>query len=545
MTEITTIDQVRELEYSELLKLIEKHGSQNKLAEFLGVSRKAIYRVIKRASTEVLQHRPAPEAIIQRVDSGIRRFILTAAQDRTVVHEGFLQNIEAYRDWLSQTGPCDIYISGFTYGTRVLGQESNAQKDTAIYDERVEKYLNNNRVRLGDRIDWCGEMNTWPTAVTPLSGFESYTQHRWGIFPHTKVQLKSVATMKNEPAKIIMTTGAITKPNYIQRKAGIKASFHHIIGAVLVEISADGTFFARHLAAEEDGSFCDLDRIVYNGQVTCGNRVEAINWGDIHVAQMDKEIVFKSFGIRMFNSYPDQAITADSQSSMLDDLQPKYQFFHDVADFQSRNHHNIKDPHHMFKLFIEGSDSVEEELSDVALFLSMTKRPWCKSVVVESNHDLALNKWLKYADHRLDPPNARFWLECSLEVYKAIERRENDFSIFHHTVKRLTDDPLDDVLFLKTDQSFRVLDIEKGLHGHNGANGGRGSSLTFSKIGSKCTTGHTHTPAITDGAYTSGTKSKLDLGYNLGLSSWSHSDVVTLSNGKRQIITWNNGKYRL
>jgi hypothetical protein len=51
--------------------------------------------------------------------------------------------------------------------------------------------------------------------------------------------------------------------------------------------------------------------------------------------------------------------------------------------------------------------------------------------------------------------------------------------------------------------------------------------------------------ASRDGIYTSGTTSKLDMGYNKGLSSWSHSHVVTLPNGKRQIITLQNGRWRL
>src|SRR5690606_27759208 len=101
------------------------------------------------------------------------------------------------------------------------------------------------------------------------------------------------------------------------------------------------------------------------------------------------------------------------------------------------------------------------------------------------------------------------------------------------------------VRFLREDESFVVVDIEKGMHGHLGANGARGTPKTFTRAGAKSTTGHTHTAQIIDGAYVAGTTSKMDMGYNKGLSSWSHSHVVTLPNGKRQVITMHNGKWRL
>ena len=55
---------------------------------------------------------------------------------------------------------------------------------------------------------------------------------------------------------------------------------------------------------------------------------------------------------------------------------------------------------------------------------------------------------------------------------------------------------------------------------------------------------HTHQAGIYDGVYTAVTSSVLDLGYNRGPSSWSHSHIVTYANGKRAIITIWNGKWR-
>jgi len=57
-------------------------------------------------------------------------------------------------------------------------------------------------------------------------------------------------------------------------------------------------------------------------------------------------------------------------------------------------------------------------------------------------------------------------------------------------------------------------------------------------------TGHTHSTGIIDGVYTAGVHGKLDMDYNKGPSSWSHSHVITYPNGKRAIITIKDGKWR-
>lgn len=587
-----------------LKELVEKVGGQRQFARKFGIPRTTLQTHLYKEVRQGYMHRPAPEAIVKPVDQPVQRYILSSAQDSTELHTQFLTNLEAYAEFLRKEGPCEIMISGFTYSKKLF-QENDPRhiaarkesaskyddegKDRVYWDPRIEPYRMQERVRLSDRIDFAGEMNTLPTAATPLSNFETYTRHRWGIFPHAKVQLKSVPTMKDAPAKIIMTTGAVTKTNYLRKRAGLVASFHHAIGAVLVEIAQDGTFFCRHLLGEHDGSFYDLDRHIetadvddvnvllqvspdlFEGQdlfgyvdeknweatvITTGHRAKAINWGDLHVAQIDPQVSKAAFGIwpgakqkgsgqegRLWHSF---GPLDTYQEPLIDVMRPEKQFFHDVADFQSRNHHNMRDPHHMFSLFVDGVDSVEEEMREVAMFISQTRRDFCETVIVESNHDLALRRWLKEADYRVDPRNAMFFLRCQLASYDAIKRRDHSFSIFEHVLTEAFDSwRCDGVRFLREDESYMVGDIEKGMHGHLGANGARGTPAAFTKMGSKATTGHTHSCEIRDGIYTSGTSSKLDLGYNSGLSSWSHSHVVTLPNLKRQIITMQNGKWRL
>jgi hypothetical protein len=513
------------IEYTDkqLLAAIKKHGSGRKAAKALGIPRTSMQDRVAAAKKEKFstKQRLRRVKISAPKRGGTKRFIFSSAQDGTKVHEGFLANLEAYAEFMD----AEIHIGGFTYNKSLFEDHSNKR---ATFHPLVEKYMTNNQFDVAGKLLFCGEINTSPTAVTPLSGFETYTRGKWGIFPHPRVTLQSVATMFHQPSKQIMTTGAVTLPNYIAKKAGIKAEFHHVIGAVIVEVDGDGDVFCRHLIAEKDGSFQDLGNYVSEGSVEEDASVEAITWGDVHTEQLDPAVKEAAWG----------------PEGMLDRLMPEYQFFHDVLDFQARNHHNLKDPHYQFEMFLKGIDSVEDAIKRVGDFLVETKRDWCQSIVVESNHDRMLMRWLKEADYRADPINAEFFLECQLKVYNAIRQRDDHYL--------LIEDILNDrfamggVVFLREDDSMTICGntIECALHGHKGANGAKGHIGAYARMGPKANIGHTHSAAIFEGIYQAGTSSKLDLGYNRGgLSSWNHSHIITYPNGKRTIVTMQNGKF--
>lgn len=461
----------------------------------------------------------------------VRYFIFSSAQDGSLIHDDFLRNLEAYAAWL---GNCKIMIAGFTYSKKLF-EDHDKSSDGVFFHERVMPYLVSTQIAIGDGLAFCGEMNTLPTAAMPLSGFETYTRDRWGIFPHAKIQLQSVATAKFARTKQLMTTGAVTMPNYVQKKAGIKASFHHQIGAVLVELLPNGTFYCRHLQAdglgEDEGGFYDLDRRVEGGSVSTGHRVAAITYGDVHHEKLDPTVARTTWGI---GAQP-------GETPLLDYLRPEHQFFHDLSDFSARNHHNIKDPHFIFRTHAQGVDNVERALKGCAGFLSTTSRPWCRSVVVQSNHDNALLRWLKSADYRDDPVNAIFFLETQASYYRQMRDGVGDPPIFEQVLRAAA--PINEVRFVSEDDSYMVLGVEHAMHGHLGANGARGNPRHYTKMGAKSTTGHTHSPQIVDGAYVAGVSGSLDMGYNKGLSSWEHAHVVLYPNGARVILSMMNGRW--
>lgn len=465
---------------------------------------------------------------------GVRRYILTCAQNNTHIHQPIWDTIlmmaEHYR--------ADILVSRFTYNHNAYGKLSvkpgtDKTQETLWYAPEISKYIMDESVELAPGLIFCGEMNILPTAERPLRGFENYTRRKSGIFPHVKQAMESIATHKGDATKFNYTTGTVTQRNYIQKKAGLKAEFHHIYGALLVEVNELGEWWVRQLHADGYGVIYDLD-LCFDGRCSkpSKSRTAAITWGDIHIPRNDKEFAEKAWG----------------QGGILDTLQPEFQFMHDVLDFYARNHHEIKDPHRMFRRFCRSEDSVENEITQVCKFLRQeSSRPNCSTIVVDSNHDNALTRWLATADYRLDPVNAIFFLSAQKRLYESIRDEEEDFHLLEWCA--FPEEVPANIGFLRTDESFIICrdssgGIECGLHGDLGPNGARGSASNLSKIGRKVNIGHSHSACIQDGLFQAGTSSLLDMGFNTGPSSWSHSFIVTYPNGKRTIVTMWHGKWR-
>lgn len=457
------------------------------------------------------------------------RYILTSAQNNTNVWDKWWDNLLALREHYDAI----LLVSPFLYNEQEYrdkrpGADISDARVPELYDPKVVPYLHAHRAELAPGLVFCGEMNILPTAVRPLSDLKTYTGHRSRIIPHVKVAMESLPTYGEPMAKFNYTTGTVTKQNYIQKKAGQKAAFHHTYGALLVEVNSAGEWWVRQLIADRNGTVCDLDIMVKDGVVTKGNRVEAINWGDIHVDEIDQTVHDMNWGPK----------------GILDQLRPKYQFMHDTMSMYARNHHDQDDHHQMYQKYVDGRDSVEKELKDVVKFLSETSyRPWCQTVVVDSNHDLMLTKWLKWANHKTDHVNAIIYLELELAKRKAILAHDKSFHLVEYACRTLG--VRKEIRFLKPDESFLICkDIEAAMHGHDGPNGARGNPRSLAQVARRANIGHTHSAAIIDGLYVAGTSTPRKLPYTHGPSSWSQSDIVTYSTGKRTIITKVNGKYK-
>lgn len=453
----------------EIIRNVHKYGSISEYARVIDVPRRTVSEWHKQAQERINIASPDEEGKFPA-----RTYIVTTAQIKTDIHTGFWQNLQA----LAKDREAEILIPTITYnkhcdGTHKGTGSAESKYDADMFDVRIRKYMFNHRIKLNNKIELLGNLNILPTAVNPLSGYQTFTGSSSAILPHPKIAFDSIATAAGKLTKFLTTCGSVTVPNYMQKNAGIKGEFHHQIGALIVEVVNNKQFHMRHILAEDDGSFYDLTERYENGKMTTGHRVDSIVWGDIHSEDLDPDVWEASWN-------GPECLTAI--------LKPRYQFFHDLLDFKYRNHHNRDDD-----LFMKHMNNklVIGELQECVDFLKDSYRTYSKSVVVASNHDNAYTRWIKETTHHEEPnlKNAILLLESQLHLYKNASE-EQEPNMFEWICKRIC--PELDVTFLNVDDSFKVNGIENGMHGDKGVNGARGSAKSFTKIGPKCNIGHSH-----------------------------------------------------
>ncbi|MGO7115565.1 hypothetical protein ACCS79_03535 [Rhizobium johnstonii] len=487
--------------------------------------------------SETKKEKPKPVRIssVAEIDAGIEpgkvhRFILTAAQDDTPVFEPFWNNLQAYATHMN----APLLVAGYTYQKGLFEDHAAA---TGVFAEQLREYLVYDRVRLSNSLLFVADANVLPTTANPLNGWLTANKGQHVIIPHARIALESIPRMLEQPARFAISTGCCTIPSYAPRAAGRKAIAHHTYGALLVEIDTDGEVFFGQLIADETGSFQDLNLFVEGGVVKSGYRVAGITWGDIHHDQLDERIALRSFGYsrerRRFTGTP----------NLMDTLKPYYSFLEDTLDFRWRNHHNIHDPISMSKMTARGTTLVEREVSEAIEFANGMRKPWCQTVVVESNHDSAIAKWLRGDEGRYDPDNAYYWHRLNAEWHDEVRAANDNFNVTQHAFRRAG--LASDIDFVSAGASYVVADVEHGLHGDIGIGGSRGSPIQYRRFGSRVTIGHTHSPRIVEGVWVAGVSARLFQGYNIGPTTWAHAHVVLYPTGTRAMILMTpDGRHR-
>lgn len=475
---------------------------------------------------------PSPDVFRARATG--KRFVLTCAQNNTRVHTGFLAALELF----CKDKGAQLMVSRFSYNKAGWGNQqltknskSNVQGEDLWYDERIVKYTQDDDIKLADGLVFSANLDILPTAKDPLQGLDNYTGTNSMVVPHAKVHLRSYAGLySGQPLRFGYTTGACTARNYIERRAGQIASYHHVYGALYVEVDEAGVWFARQLIADDTGSFFDLnDYYIGREQGVLGHE-RVINLGDIHAEKMDPA----AFKVAM---------------DMVRYSNPSHIAVHDLLDFEARNHHNLKDPFFIANQHFNGMNTVEANFAHAVMTLESIAQnaPLAKLLLIRSNHDEAFHRWLREFDAKHDPANARFYHYHMYRKFLAIEQNDQEYDAYVEALveaAREINADTNNWIHIKEDDSYVLHEIEYGLHGHLGPNGSKGSPKSYRQLGRKLNTGHTHSASIIDGVWTAGVLSSLHMGYNKGPSSWSHSHIITHPNGKRQMITQKGDKWR-
>lgn len=464
--------------------------------------------------------------------SGFTRYVVTAAQNNTPVHEPFLHALNNYCD----INDARLIVIPYRYKnpTSIWNQNN---KDNEYWAPAVREYLVDKATRLSDTLVILANVKMQPTASQPLSGIEGYTGLDSAIVAHPKIQLKTVPTPSQYLPKLLTTTGAVTVPNYTDSKAGWQGEFHHSLAAVVVEIDEAGNTHIRHVHADDvTGAFYDLDSYYTGTEVTRGHRIASLVTGDTHAEFMDASV---------------KAATYTAEDSMCNVLKPETIVRHDVEDFYARNHHHRGNDLIAFGKHHFGRDNVEDSLQVTADFVDETTYPFAVNIIVKSNHDEALDRWLREAEPKYDPENALLYHFLKWNQLKNVRMTETGFRSIdpfefwcHNAPNGKGLKSKEQTKFLKRDESFRVADIELGFHGDVGPNGARGSIKAFSKIGPKTVIGHSHSPGIHEGAYQVGVSARLDLEYASGPSSWHHTHCIIYADGSRTLVHVVGGKWK-
>lgn len=510
-----------DLSNEQITKISEIYWNRNfswdermkKISSYLGKSERTVQAWVSKLGITEKSLTESPQFIKakqKKFDRKKKKFLITWAQNDTEVHENFIRNLEAYAKHIDAS--IHVIAGRYKNPTSVITSDSPLE----TWSERIEPYLDANRHEIHKFMWIMSDVKIQPTAVNPMTGLEGMSGVNSCVFGSPKVQLETIPILEGNIPKLMLTTGACTIKNYTDSKAGKKGEFHHILGCVIVEIKNSEIFFVRHITATDDGNFRDLNTRVFDGKVSKVKKISAAILGDIHFGQHDSKILDKT--LEVFKS-----------------LKPEHIVLHDVFDGLSINHHELKDPFIQYQREIDGSNSLKGEIESMLEGLEKFKE--YNVIVVRSNHDDFLDRWLKSTDWRKAGTfkNSLEYMEYTSLLLKGQAPKGVIPYIINQRFPKFKT--------LGRSDSFVVKGWELGQHGDIGSNGSRGSLVQFRKLNTKIVIGHYHSPGRKDGALAVGTSTKLRVNYNLGPSGWLHSHVFIHEDGKAQHINFINGEF--
>lgn len=384
----------------------------------------------------------------------IETYVITAAQNNTLVHGHFLETLKYYCEINNAT----LIVIPYRYRNPTSPQEDLSED---WFDSAIATELVNHRI-ITKNLAILADISVNPTAVNPLSGLESLTGGRSGIVAHPQIALKCIPTPKVKIPHILTTTGAVTRRNYSDSKSGKKGEFHHTFGAAVLQTKGD-RFHLRNISAKNDGSFIDLG-IEYNGNFKRRAKTSALVMGDLHIG----------------SSCP---LVEKATDELIAQLEPEVIALHDAFDGETVNHHEEKNP---FAKFQRQFRDLDHELEVNAQVLNKYASKCRELVIVDSNHNDFLARWLQRADWRdnnLNPSTAKFYLRAAMDMVESGKAEVYGKEMQRRCVK---------ARFLELDEDYQIEGVQLGFHGHLGSNGSRGSAKQYARTGMKTIIGHSH-----------------------------------------------------
>jgi hypothetical protein len=449
------------------------------------------------------------------INSNKKVFIVTTAVGNCKAHHGFLDAIKTFckrNDAQAAIMPCESITNSFENKTAVFDPVFS---DPSYLFVQADTPLNEN-------ISLCS-IQVSAKQIKPITGL-SRLGNREGsnIFASPKQFLEYIPAGNSRGKNYsIMTTGACTLPQYysdffMSKRLSYIADFDHKMGAIIVEIEDDKLFHFRQIQCDESGAFVDLGKMYMpNGQVK--DIPINIVFGDLHGTSVDKDAL-------------------DAFINTFSKMKVKSIYLHDVFDGYSISHH-VKSIVERSQRALSGEEDLHDELEqtfDLIKSIDIALKP-SKIHIVKSNHDEFLTRYISSGRYVEDPKNHYLSLKIATALFEDEDVLKRGFKLTNNKIPNSW-------VFLSRDDSSKVANIECGSHGDLGLNGAKPSLNGLEQVYGDCVVGHNHTGAIQRGVFRVGTVSKLDLGYNRGPSSWTHTSCLVAENGQRQLINVINGK---
>ncbi len=411
----------------------------------------------------------------------------------------------------------------------MIGQ--NANEDwTELHPTFADHDVEYGTRKLNDNIQ-IDQFHIRPYQIDPVQGLNRFAQReRTQVFASPKQRLKPVAHSTRRHPKFLVTTGAVTNPNYAtsedvsaeRRRLGNIALRDHVYGGLVVEVANSNRFYMRHITSNGGGSFVDLG-VSYSGAEIAETATEALVLGDYHCGRSDRKVIEATY-------------------QMIEDLKPKKIVLHDFFDGHSVSHHVDRELitqglHQQQDL---GHTSLEQELGQCGDELRVLADMTDEVIVVMSNHHEFLWRYLNEGRFIKDKENARFAFRLATWMAEKDQNDPVEFGI------RMLGELPDNIRFLKRTDDFRVKGYQLGAHGDKGVGLGYGSMTSKENDYGQSISGHVHKAQTLRRTHTVGTMLPLDMYYMRGQPhDWSNSHAAIYANGAVQHLILNRGEYRL
>ena len=435
-----------------------------------------------------------------------KRFIISTILPNSRVNKNFISAMELY----SKTNNAELILIPIR-GVRneVLFNEADAK----LYGKYFcTEHIFNTNLRL---------VNTGITAnnKNPIQSIKELGHKNYSVIAgSTKQCMELIPSIHKDKVHLVYLTGTCSDIIYKKNVTGHINSENNTVGALVVEIQDDKIFYIRNVEWI-NGYFVDLNKAYYPNKVE-KIEAEAIVAGDFHL------------------SGDEDTKALDLLKQEIKFLKAKKLFIHDFCSHNTINHHeqdNWVKMAKMMKKFI----NLEAEHDYTAKVFN----DWSEDLkhldfyIVKSNHDRWLSRYIG---------NRNLWIhDNSNALYAhtlcgyALMNMDPFELTMRHKIRR------DIKIHFIQDKSFKIAGIELGLHGDIGNNGGISSLRSLELSAGKCVVGHSHTPKILFKGFQVGTCTKLDLGYNVGGSSWWNGNVSIYKDGHRQMLLGVDYKIKL